>query len=328
MFEWGTKEPTIIILVMIITNKVVTLDMDGGSKLRFIAIQSLSGWMVVKAECVPVGQYLRWCVAAGIRGMPHCLVFTRTRERDKSLLKLAAESAFSGLLLPHLRKLYNELGVVLSRKPQTERMFADALVRHALADLPEDEYKRILKLRFEPEPVAARSLLEDEDNMGIAQDMFDEAEAKHVVEPAVHKLKASRSKTGPSGDVARGGGASSSSGSAGQSRQRLPNPDASGEYTVEEVRAMLPEWHPTAVSRERLWHSRWRVSCPDKRKSSSTFGPKRTEREAVANVVQFVWHRYSLTPNAAACPWIFDSVPPSHTSCMPTEAGSQRTLRV
>lgn len=300
-----------VIIRMCAERMVVVMDVGGGSTWQFVAIHSLSGWMAVEVEVVPVGEYLQWCVAAGVRGTPHCLAFRRKNQSDKKLLQLAAESAFPGMLLPHLRKLYNELEVNLSRKPQTERMFVDSLVRHALPGLPEDEYQRILKLRFEPEPAATTSLLEDEENMVIAQDMFDEAEAKHVVEPAIDKLKANRSKAGscvarPPGSANSGVASSCSSGVAGQLRQRLPNPDAAGEYTVDQVRAMLPAWQPTSLSRERQWHSRWRVSCPNKAKTSATFGGKRSEQQAVAHIVQFVWKVYIEAHPGAACPWLFD----------------------
>lgn len=134
---------------------------------------------------------------------------------------------------------------------------------------------------------------------------------------AIETLKVARSRSGKgqvcqtaAGHAPAGhpGGASSSSGVRPEAsvRQRLPDPDASGEYTVQGVRALLPPWHPISLSRERMWHSRWRVSCPDGAKSSATFGGKRAEHEAVAHIVQFAWRKYSEAHPGAHCPWIFE----------------------
>lgn len=53
-----------------------------------------------------------------------------------------------------------------------------------------------MNLRFEPEPDAATSLLKNGENMNIAQDLFDKAGAKHLVEPAIETLKVARSRSG------------------------------------------------------------------------------------------------------------------------------------
>lgn len=81
--------------------RVITLDLEGGTNWKFCAINSLSGWMAVQVELVPLGLFRHWCAGAGVHGRSHALTFRRANDQDMTLLALSVESAFSGRLLPH-----------------------------------------------------------------------------------------------------------------------------------------------------------------------------------------------------------------------------------
>ena len=89
---------------------------------------------------------------------------------------------------------------------------------------------------------------------------------------------------------------------------RLPVPGIVGEWSVEEVSALMPSGGGIHVYRETVWHSRWRVQFREyeaPNNKSFSYGKRMTETDAVRNLVRWAW-AVNVREGGQPCPHKLD----------------------
>ena len=225
-----------------------------------------------------------------------------------SALEMAARSAFAGMTVRYLTKLFHDFG--LGRPPKTEKALLEGLVRHSLPAATEDEIKQILLLRAQKHHAAALaqgelSVFAGQASLGILEEALDQdelealqqAKQNYAAAKAHFKGKGSYAEKSHGEDgIASGGvagGAASSSGGGKKPAGPVPEGLAADP---EEYRRYMPPLSKLYI--ETHWHYRWVAHYPADEgplSHSATFGGRsgRTVRDAFLQVARWAWLRHA-----------------------------------
>ena len=209
-----------------------------------------------------------------------------TGQRD--LVELSALQGFQNLTVPRLKQLWVMEGLPGGQElPKHEEGLVNGLLKHCLGEDCDmvSPWKCRGNCRHLDVSVglsnAVQSMaefLEDED-LATFQAVVDESES----------AKLRHRQRFPPSEVP---GSSEGSGNRVVQHLRLPSPGVEGEWTVEEVSALMPKGGGIHIYRETVWHSRWRVlfreyGSPNSK--SFSYGKRMQETDAVRNLVRWAW---------------------------------------
>ena len=225
-----------------------------------------------------------------------------------SALEMAARSAFAGMTVRYLTKLFHDFG--LGRPPKTEKALLEGLVRHSLLAATEDDIKQIQMLRPQKHHAAALaqgelSVFAGQASLGILEEALDQdelealqqAKQNYAAAKAHFKGKGSYAEKSHGEDgIASGGvagGAASSSGGGKKPAEPVPEGLAADP---EEYRRCMPPLSKLYI--ETHWHYRWVAHYPADEgplSHSATFGGRsgRTVRDAFLQVARWAWLRHA-----------------------------------
>lgn len=235
---------------------------------------------------------------------------------QEPLLEFATKRGFPNLNMTHLRMLARKLCIKVDRSA----MEVDLLKLLATEILgTEADITAILAARGSASKPDMPTAL-DPESLDLVRDCYDvddDPELKMAAEKAkadaLARRAATKAKTAtgkPTSSSASGAAASSSDAQVREANKRTHLPGGAGdEWSVPQVRALLPEVVGLRVSRETKFHRRWRMSYPcsdDPRSYNKCWGGVFSETQVVHDGVRFIWRVHARETGNDDCPWLED----------------------
>lgn len=275
---------------------------DSKSNFQHVVIVDHSQWFAAETIGMPpallrrLAQQTPGTSASAPPALPY-KVLGRLEREPENLLRLSCRKGLRNLTVPLLRKLWRAEGVEGSC-PSVVMELLKGLSSHILgagADLDALVVNRETKDFIEvPTMLTPESVVMCADGIPAAD--FDEV--LKVVQDAEAREKRlqgyrARSQQGVTSLGPPAGASSAASSSSGPppppevAPSRFPLMGRS-DYTVADVRPLLPEGFKVRLSREVRWHTRWRAALPDMpppNTTSRSWGGKVTELMAIARVI-------------------------------------------
>ena len=229
------------------------------------------------------------------------------------LVLFAAMNGFRGLLMPHLRMLYNSMGFPkIAKPPRTEAQFCEAMLRNLKKDVNDTMVAEALSARVAtPEKDTLLSPMFSEGFEEVVAETLDDEDLKALFmeqKAMTDRKKAVATKLLESSSLAPGVASSSSDGALpGAAAPRRPVPFVAGRgLTQPEAKALFPKG--VRLSKDLKHHYRW-IARADwlKPAVTKTFSASEhgTDNSALLHCLSVVWPVHTAR-TGELCPWQLD----------------------
>ena len=299
-------------------NQYWTLTFAAGAQhWQFVTVTNdLEQWYVARVRAISPHGATK--LSPGLASGPPALRMVKLGPKIP-LLQHAAESAFAGVTVAYLRKLWTDLELRqhgAGAKPTNEEGLLRGLLKHILG--PKVDCEPIVQQRLQPK-IEELPTYFDEENLDAARDAFDDQDfadmAREMQESRKRrgggKASVAQQHASAASSCAVAPGASSHAKAASTSAGGLvglkPPPQFLGQecWDSQQMKALAPPG-TTLRSRETQWHRRWRgryqAEAPNT--ISRCWGGAITEQAVQLVVIKFLWAVHARETQES-CPWEF-----------------------